>query len=106
MREKFVMKPYVWYSRTSSKKFIQHGVVTDHPDLHFSVYFAPTPWGDKKDDIGFAHFEDDPSSYISRINDFEPSDMDSYLWFKVSHATKIAHQSIAKIFGDDFVRIK
>ena len=109
MREKFVMEPYIWYSRPegNSGEYTQYGLVTDHPDLHFSIYFAPTPWGDKKNDsIGFARFEDDPTSYTARLSDLKPCEMDSYLWFKLSHAPRIARQAIVMIFGGDVTRIK
>ena len=109
MREKFVMKPYVWYSRPEGNKgeHTQYGLVTDSPEVHFSIYFAPTPWGDKNNDsIGFAKFEDDPTSYIARLSDFEPSGMDSYLWHKLSHSRKIAHQAIAKALGEESVHIR
>lgn len=106
MREKFVMKPYVWYSRPEGNKgeHTQYGLVTDSPEVHFSIYFAPTPWGDKNNDsISFAKFEDDPTSYIAKLSNFTLSGQDNYLWFKVSHDKKISRQSIAKAFGEQFV---
>ena len=109
MKEKFVMKPYVWYSRPegNSREHTQYGLVTNSPEVHFSIYFAPTPWGDKNNDsISFAHFDDDLISYVSKLDDFEPSGMDGYLWYKLSHSRKIAHQAIAKALNEESVHLR
>jgi hypothetical protein len=108
MKEKFAMKPYVWYSRPEGNKgeHFQYGIVTDHPEIQFSIYFAPTPWGDQKNNsITFADFTPDPTSYTQGLDKFEPSGMDSYLWLLVAK-TKFARQAIVRIFGGDYVRIK
>lgn len=105
---KYLMKPHVWYSRPEGKKgeHTQYGLVTANPEIHYSIYFAPTPWGGKEDEISFANFENAGPSYLYGLEAFEPSGQDNYLWFKVSHDEKISRQSIAKAFGEQFVHIR
>jgi len=102
---KYSMKPWIWYSRPSGEH-VQYGLVTPDPEIHYSIYFAPTPWGSKQDEVSFANFENAGPSYLHGLEAFEPSKMDSYLWFKLSHDKKLSRQSIAKAFGEESVHIK